>query len=114
VSKHRQPKLFPDNVSEEQILETAGALGTLTVQPGWAVWEALVRESREASLEDLATSPPDKVLYWQGYAAALGAVMNAPSHLLDQARAVQEEQAERDGTMNDRVRVGLHDADPSV
>jgi molybdopterin-guanine dinucleotide biosynthesis protein A len=44
----------------------------------------------------------------------LGAVMNAPSHLLDQARAVQEEQAERDGTMNDRVRVGLHDADPSV
>jgi hypothetical protein len=62
----------------------------------------------------VTTSPPDKVLYWQGYAAALGAVMNAPSHLLDQARAVQEEQAERDGTMNDRVRVGLHDADPSV
>lgn len=109
--RHPKPKLFPDDVSEDQILEAAGALSTLVVQPGWTVWEAMVRESREAALEDLATSAPDKVLYWQGYAAALAAVLNAPGHLLGQAKEVQDEQSDR-GEINDKVRVGY--ADPSV
>jgi hypothetical protein len=112
---HRRDRLFTDDVTEERILEIAGSLGTLVVQPGWSVWESLVRESREAALEDLVIAPPEKILFWQGYSAALRHVIEAPDQLLEMAKGIQEEQQERTGDISDRVRVGPYDsADPSV
>jgi len=109
----RKAKLF-DNITNDDLLKVAASLINLTLHSGWGTWEGMIRESREAALENLAMCGPEDIRYWQGYVAALLGVLEGPRYLADRAKEIQDEKQAETGDLIDKVRVGFGTGEASI
>lgn len=109
----RKARIF-ENIDDNALLKIAAHLINLTLQPGWATWEGMVRESREAALENLANCGPDDVRYWQGYVSALAGILSGPDFIFARAKEIQDETQETTGMIKDHVRVSHASSELSI
>lgn len=93
----------------DDFLAQAEKLGQLMAHPAWDGWVTLLRDMRQASLEELARSTPDDFSYWQGVVAALGQILERPGRVVTEAADYQrDEEAEKEVIRPDlRAALGL-------
>lgn len=90
--------IYEDRLTASQALEVVAGLNSLMSHPSWKVWEKGIREARDAHLESLAQAAPDKVQWFQGYVAALGAILRGPEDALAIAAEAEEQLRREDKT----------------
>lgn len=82
----------------DRFLAQAETLAQLSALPAWDQWTALLREMRNAAMEELITAKVDEVRYWQGVASALGEILDRPGRIIasaaDYARAEEADKRE--------------------
>ena len=83
----------------DSFLANAELLAQLSQQPAWEGWTRLLRDMRQAALEELARcSEPGEFRYWQGVAGALGEMLDRPQQIIKRAAEFQrDEEADRKG-----------------
>lgn len=99
-----------EDLEVNRFLASAELLGQLSALPAWEAWEGLLREMRQAALEELASgSDPGEFRYWQGVAGALGEILSRPKRIIAAAAEFTAiEEADRKGLRPDlRAIVGL-------
>lgn len=70
----------------DRFLAQAESLAQLHAHPAWPAWTALLRDMRQAALEELArVHDPGEFRYWQGVAGALGEILDRPAKIVDAA-----------------------------
>ena len=91
-------------------LAQAEQLGQLMTHPAWTGWCELLRQMRQAALEELAQCVEGgDFRYWQGVAGALGELLDRPSLIVDSAAHYQRtEEEEKRGIRPDlRAAIGM-------
>lgn len=68
-------------------LAQAETLAQLTAHPAWEVYAGLLRDMRQAALEELAHATPDTFRHWQGVAATLAEMLDRPARIIQAADA---------------------------
>lgn len=83
----------------DAFLAQAETLAQLTALPAWSAWTALLRDMRQAMLEELAQcSDPGEFRYWQGAAHAIAEILERPGRIIATAGEHQRaEEADRRG-----------------
>lgn len=77
----------------DAFLAQAETLAQLAELPAWSAWTALLRDMRQAALEELAhCEQPGDFRYWQGVAHALAEILERPTNIV--ARAAEFQRAE--------------------
>lgn len=74
----------------DAFLAQAETLAQLAELPAWSAWTALLRDMRQAALEELARcTDPGDFRYWQGVASALAEVLDRPTRIVTAAGEFQ-------------------------
>lgn len=81
----------------DAFLAQAETLAQLSQVPAWSAWTALLRDMRQAALEELAhCTLAEDFRYWQGVAHALAEIMERPGRIIATAGEHQRtEEADR-------------------
>lgn len=79
----------------DAFLAQAETLAQLADLPAWSVWNTLLRDMRQAALEELAhCTLAEDFRYWQGVAHALAEILERPGRII--AAAGEFQRAEED------------------
>jgi hypothetical protein len=79
------------DVEVDSFLAQAELLAQLRAHPAWDGWLVLLRNMRQAALEELARcTEPGDFRYWQGVAGAFGEMLDRPDRIIAHASEVIE------------------------
>lgn len=92
--RHNGHMRDPQELEKDAFLAQGELLARLLNHPEWeSGWCELLRAMRLGALEELARcADPGEFRYWQGFAGALGEVLDRPGRIVREAAAAQQEE----------------------
>lgn len=97
-----------DALEIDRFLAQADLLARLQSDPAWAGWMDLLRDMRQAALEELARcSDPGEFRYWQGAAGALGEMLERPARITAEAAEYQRTEEEGRSIVRPELRAAI-------
>jgi hypothetical protein len=95
------------DLETDAFLAQAELLAQLQALPAWAAWVTLLRDMRQAALEQLAQSTPDDFRYWQGAVASLGEIIDRPARMTATAADFQRAEEEEKRVIRPELRAAM-------
>jgi hypothetical protein len=95
------------DIEIDAFLSQAEMLARLQGNGLWETWLGLLRDMRQAAMEDMARSTVEDFRYWQGVVATLGEIIDRPARITAAAADYQRAEEEEKHTIRPELRAAI-------